>query len=72
MPYGDGKGPYGNGPVGWKRGPCMGNAQPSWPIWRGVRTQLSAKEEREYLMENKKQAEEVLKDINQRLADLKK
>jgi hypothetical protein len=50
----------------------MGNAQPSWPIWRGVRTQLSAKEEREYLMENKKQAEEVLKDINQRLADLKK
>ncbi len=72
MPYGDGTGPYGTGPVGWRRGPCGPYPHHAWPLWRGVRTQLTPSEEREYLMEDKAQVEEALKDIELRLRELKK
>lgn len=72
MPYGDGTGPYGTGPIGWRRGPCGTNPHHAWPIWRGMRTQLSPEEERDYLQEEKLHAEEMLKDINNRLHELKK
>jgi hypothetical protein len=72
MPYGDGTGPYGTGPVGWRRGSCGVNPHHEWPIWRGLRTQLTRKEEMAYLRGEKQHVEEILKDINKRLSDLAK
>jgi len=73
MPYGDGTGPYGTGPIGWRRGPCFaGNSHTHWPIWRGLRTSLSPEEEREYLNDEQKQLEEDLRIVKNRLHELDK
>lgn len=72
MPYGDGTGPYGTGPVGLRRGSCARAIQTNWPMWRGLRTQLTPSEELTNLEEDKKFAEGMLKNINQRLHELKK
>ncbi|MFZ6036460.1 MAG: DUF5320 domain-containing protein [Patescibacteria group bacterium] len=72
MPYGDGTGPYGTGPLGWHRGSCQAGVSAGWPIWRGTRLRLTPAEERAYLAEEKQRAEAMLDEINTRLRELKK
>lgn len=73
MPYGDGTGPYGNGPIGWRRGPCVHPANHKrWPLWRGTRISLKPEEELEYLKNQKELLDEEMKSIQQRISELEK
>ena len=59
MPFGDGTGPFGTGPWGWRgRGICR-----YWGLWG---------DERAYLERLKSLLELELKEINKRLETLKK
>lgn len=64
MPYGDGTGPHGTGPVGRRRGPCCADAPA-----RG-RRQCTPDEERTALQADKAHVEMMLKRINERLEAL--
>lgn len=70
MPYGDGTGPYGTGPIGMRRGKCYSGMGTSWPMWRGIRPSLRPEEEKEYLHSQKEEMEELLEDITRRLQEL--
>lgn len=69
MPYGDGSGPYGTGPVGWHRGPCAGEAN-GWPVWRATRVRLSPAEEREELARQEQLLARELAAVRERKAEV--
>lgn len=76
MPRQNGTGPMGYGPgTGWGRGPCGGGGRGMgwrrfWGYYPGPA--LSKKDEAEMLAGEKEAMEEELKNINARLAELKK
>ncbi len=71
MPYGDGTGPYGTGPIGWRRGPCAGNPA-TWPAWRATRTRLTPTEERDELDRQEQLLKDELAAIKVRKSELTK
>lgn len=72
MPYRDGTGPDGVGPTGMRRGGCIPACHVPRQYRGRMRTLISPQDERQDLVEQKKYMESVLKDVNERIDQLKK